>query len=123
MKKPALFILSAAVAASSSVLLPAAPAFAQAYGPDTCINGFVWREATSEDRVCVLPAVREQASRDNSQARYRISRVNMHSGPNTCRTGYVWREAVPGDVVCVTPDVRAQARADNAVAVSRYMNQ
>lgn len=123
MKKSALFLLSAAVAGSSPVLLPAAPAIAQAYGPDTCVNGYVWREATPDDRVCVTPAVREQAWRDNGQARYRVSRVNTSYGPDTCRTGYVWREAVPGDVVCVTPDVRAQARADNAAAVSRYVNQ
>lgn len=42
------------------------------YGPDTCISGYVWREAVANDRVCVTPAVREQAARDNSQRQFRV---------------------------------------------------
>jgi hypothetical protein len=34
----------------------------------TCRQGYVWREATAEDRVCVLPEVREQTRRDNAAA-------------------------------------------------------
>ncbi|MEP7007438.1 MAG: hypothetical protein ABI810_15755 [Sphingomonas bacterium] len=98
-------------------------AAAQAYGPDTCINGYVWREATPNDHVCVIPAVRTAARRDNEQARYRVSATVHHSGPDTCRSGYVWREASPTDHVCVLPSVRAQARADNAAAQSRYVSQ
>lgn len=104
-------------------LAPAAPPAAQAYGPDTCKQGYVWREATPEDHVCVVPETRAQARRDNAQARYRVSRVSQASGPGTCRTGYVWREATADDLVCVTPAIRAQARADNAAAGSRYVNE
>ena len=43
-------------------------AAAQAYGPDTCINGYVWREAVPNDHVCVVPAVRAQARADNEAA-------------------------------------------------------
>jgi hypothetical protein len=32
---------------------------AGAYGPNTCIDGFVWREAFAGDVVCVTPARRE----------------------------------------------------------------
>jgi hypothetical protein len=96
---------------------------AQAYGPDTCASGFVWREATPDDHVCVIPSVRAQARRDNAQARYRVSSTNHGYGPDTCRGGYVWREASgPEDHVCVTSDVREQARSDNAAAQSRYVN-
>src|SRR4249920_338266 len=39
------------------------------FGPDTCRQGFVWREACGpQDHVCVPPAVRSSASRDNQQA-------------------------------------------------------
>ena len=104
----------------SLLLILAAP---QAYGPDTCINGYVWREAVPNDHVCVVPAVRAAARADNEQARYRISTTNRAYGPDTCRNGYVWREAMPDDHVCVLPAVRAQARADNAAAPSRYVSQ
>lgn len=102
--------------------LAASMASAQAYGPDTCISGYVWREATPDDHVCVVPEVRAQARRDNARAPYRVSRTQTHSGPGTCRQGYVWREATPNDHVCVLPRVREQARRDNAAAVSRYVN-
>jgi len=98
-------------------------AAAQAYGPDTCIQGYVWREAVPNDHVCVVPAVRAAARLDNQQARYRVSATIHHSGPDTCRNGYVWREATPEDHVCVLPAVRTQARADNAAAPSRYVSQ
>ncbi|MEG3147972.1 hypothetical protein U1839_25260 [Sphingomonas sp. RT2P30] len=98
-------------------------AAAQAYGPDTCISGYVWREAVPDDHVCVTPAVRAEARADNAQARYRVSATIHHSGPDTCRNGYVWREATPSDHVCVLPRVRDQTRADNAAAPSRYVSQ
>lgn len=88
-----------------------------AYGPDTCSSGYVWRGASSNDHVCVLPATRDQAAYDNSQA---ASRVNPNGayGPDSCVQGYVWREAFPGDHVCVTPETRAQAANDNSQAAS-----
>jgi hypothetical protein len=36
---------------------------------DTCKPGFVWREAFSNDHVCVDPAVRAQAQADNAAAK------------------------------------------------------
>jgi hypothetical protein len=98
-------------------------AHAQPYGPDTCISGYVWREAYPGDHVCVTPARRAQAARDNQQAQYRVSTEHKDYGKNTCRKGYVWREAGPNDVVCVTPQVRQQVREDNAAARSRYVNR
>ena len=94
----------------------------QPYGPDTCKTGYVWREASPDDHVCVIPERRTQARRDNAQAKYRVSKIQTY-GPHTCRTGYVWREAFDGDVVCVTPQVREQTRQDNALAADRYVNE
>ncbi len=76
-----------------------------------CAQGYVWREASSIDRVCVTPATRTQTAADNAAAGSRHL-------PNstTCVQGYVWREAYPGDYVCVTPATRAQAQTDDANA-------
>jgi hypothetical protein len=42
------------------------------YGPDTCLEGFVWRQADPTDHVCVTPETRSEAAYDNSQANYRV---------------------------------------------------
>lgn len=89
------------------------------YGPDTCRQGYVWREATPTDHVCVTPATRAQTRDDNGQAASRRQPGGGAYGPNTCRQGYVWREALPGDQVCVTPATRTQAARDNAIAANR----
>ena len=83
------------------------------YGPQTCKNGFVWREARESDLVCVDPGTRTTTKQENALA---ASRKNPNGafGPDTCLPGFVWREAFPGDVVCVTPDRRDQARIDNS---------
>ena len=78
-----------------------------------CANGYVWRQAGSIDRVCVVPATRTQAAADNAAAGSRHVTNSM-----TCLNGYVWREAYPGDVVCVTPATRSQAANDDANAYS-----
>jgi hypothetical protein len=39
-----------------------------AYGPNSCKQGFVWREAFDGDVVCVTPGTRSQASSDNAAA-------------------------------------------------------
>jgi hypothetical protein len=90
----------------------------QDYGPYTCLTGYVWREAVTNDVVCVTPDVRTQTRQDNALA---ASRRNPSGpfGPDTCIQGYVWREAVANDRVCVTPATREQARADNLRAASR----
>jgi hypothetical protein len=38
------------------------------YGSDTCIDGYVWREAFYGDHVGVTPETRSVAAYDNSQA-------------------------------------------------------
>jgi hypothetical protein len=98
----------------------ASPAVAGAadYGPNTCLNGYVWREAYSGDVVCVTPATRSRAAQDNAAAASRRD-PNAGYGPYGCKSGYVWREARASDLVCVTPNIRTQAKADNAAAASR----
>ncbi|WP_067128000.1 hypothetical protein [Microtetraspora malaysiensis] len=118
MKRTALGLATTAIAGLA--VLPAVvatPASAAVYGPDTCVQGYVWREARPSDHVCVTPAVRTQAAQDNSVKASRWT--NGAYGPHTCIQGYVWREAFTGDDVCVTPAARSQAQADNAAAASR----
>jgi hypothetical protein len=91
-----------------------------AYGPDTCQQGYVWREAFPGDHTCVRPSQRGRAAIDNSQAGNRVSASDRSYGSETCEQGYVWRESVPGDTVCVTPAERAHVSRDNARAPGRY---
>lgn len=104
----------------------AAPTAADAstgpYGPDTCQNGFAWRDAGTGDHVCVTPTSRGQAAYENGQANYRRNPSGGDYGAATCRDGYVWREAYSGDTVCVTHDRRAQVADENAQAPYRYAN-
>jgi hypothetical protein len=86
---------------------------------DLCLQGFVWREASTTDHVCVTPAVRQQARADNAEAASRRNPAGPF-GPDTCNQGFVWREAFSNDHVCVTPDVRSEARSDNAAANGRH---
>jgi hypothetical protein len=81
-----------------------------------CPQGYVWREASPSDHVCVSPAQRTRAAAQNATAAARVNQTDQTSGPNTCVSGYVWREAYAGDVVCVTPAERAAARSENAQA-------
>jgi hypothetical protein len=83
------------------------------YGPDQCKPGFVWREASPTDRVCVTPQARSNAAEQNAQAASRRSPNGGPYGPETCLNGFVWREAFAKDFVCVTPDERAAAAAEN----------
>jgi serine/threonine protein kinase len=84
---------------------------------DGCSQGYVWRQATPDDRICVTPQVRQQVAFDNSQVEDRRNAAAYD--PETCVDGYVWREATPDDRVCVTPFVRQQTLQDNAQAQSR----
>lgn len=112
--------VSAALTVAAAMPTAAAPAARGGdYGPDTCLNGFVWREVVSSDHVCVMPGVRTQVGWDNAQAAARRSPSGGAYGPDTCLPGFVWREAVAGDHVCVDPRVRDQARSDNLQAASR----
>ncbi|WP_066363812.1 hypothetical protein [Herbidospora mongoliensis] len=117
---------TAVATAMAGLALAAVPPPAQAegeFGPDTCRQGYVWREATPVDRVCVTPRIREETRIDNSLADARREPGGGPFGPDTCTRGHVWREATPDDRVCVTPETRAQARADNAAAASRRAPQ
>jgi hypothetical protein len=87
------------------------------YGPDTCNQGFVWREAGPGDVVCVTPAVRSSTAQQNQAAAQNREPNGGAYGPDTCKQGFVWREAFGGDVVCV--GIRTQAASDNSAAASR----
>jgi hypothetical protein len=89
------------------------------YGPDTCKQGYVWREAFEGDTVCVTPARRTQVAADNAQAAARREPNGGAYGPNTCKQGFVWRVARPSDLVCVTPEERDRVAAENATADER----
>ena len=115
MRKLTALIIPAAIAA---LALPTAPAQAQDYGPNTCLTGFVWREAFAGDVVCVPPSTRSRAKQDNAAATSRRD-PSAGYGPFGCQQGYVWREARASDLVCVTPNIRSEAKADNAAAASR----
>lgn len=96
--------------AQASLVHPAQPA----RDSDACAQGYVWREASAQDHVCVTPVIRRLTKQDNVAA-VRRSIPNSDS----CRAGFVWREALAGDHACVTPATRAQAAADNSQAQTR----
>jgi hypothetical protein len=70
MFRSTLIALSVAGPIAATAFVPTI-AVAQDYGPDTCREGYVWREAFPGDHICVRPWVRDQASRDNWRSRYR----------------------------------------------------
>ncbi|MDT3444194.1 MULTISPECIES: hypothetical protein [unclassified Pseudofrankia] len=114
-------LLPAAVALGVTAvgLAGASPAAAALpYGPDTCKQGYVWREAFSGDHVCVTPGTRAQAADDNLHAAARRAGYGAY-GRDTCKQGYVWREARRSDHVCVTPGTRTQTAYDNSQAANR----
>jgi len=89
------------------------------YGPYTCKQGYVWREAVSGDFVCVIPQDRQEAANENALASIRREPGGGVYGPDTCKQGFVWRETRPSDHVCVPPNRRDQARVDNSLAAFR----
>ena len=89
------------------------------YGPNTCQQGFVWREADARDYVCVPPVRRAQVRAENRKADQRVKPGGGAYGPDTCKEGFVWREAFPSDHVCVPASSRAQAREENRKAHQR----
>lgn len=89
---------------------------------DHCDAGYVWREASGSDLVCVPPAVRDLVAQENrNQALTRESTPRTPGGPYYCLSGYVWREAFVGDTVCVTPTRRSQTFKENSLAESRQI--
>ncbi len=45
-----------------------------AWGPDTCRQGYVWRDAFPGDHVCVTVESRAQAQEDNRKAFERLAK-------------------------------------------------
>lgn len=89
------------------------------YGPDTCEQSYVWREANSSDHVCVPPERRARVLDDNALADERREPNGGDYGPDSCIQGYVWREADPSDHVCVIPEERSIAAEENSHASER----
>ena len=111
---------AAAIAAASLLAGASGPASATSdHGPLTCLDGYVWRQATPRDHVCVTPEVRAQTAQDNRLAPSRASATSTTFGPDLCAPGHVWRDAVPGDHVCVTPATWQQVHDDNLTAGAR----
>ncbi|WP_437854019.1 hypothetical protein [Sorangium sp. So ce363] len=95
------------------------PAVTLPYGHNTCMDGYVWREAFPGDMVCVTPGARAMAAIDNMLAPSRRNPLGGAYGPDTCLLGYVWREAVPTDHVCVVPQTRQSTADDNRLFLYR----
>ena len=93
-----------------SAALPAPP-----YGPNSCRQGYVWRNAFDGDVVCVPPARQTQVRIENGNA----GSTRAGGSANTCKSGFVWRAARPSDLVCVTPQSRAQVKLENDTAWDR----
>ncbi|BDY32895.1 hypothetical protein [Mycolicibacterium mageritense] len=117
-KNPARLASAAAVLATAIVIPTPAQADPLPYGPDTCIQGYVWREARTGDTVCVTPDIRATVKQQNANPGAKKD-PNGAYGPQSCAQGFVWREAFDGDTICVTPDFRQQMFDDNAAAASR----
>ncbi len=117
-KNPARLASAAAIVATAIVIPPPAQADPLPYGPDTCIQGYVWREARTGDTVCVTPDIRATVKQQNANPGANKD-PNGAYGPQSCAQGFVWREAFDGDTICVTPDFRQQMFDDNAAAASR----
>jgi hypothetical protein len=94
----------------------------QPFGPDTCAQGYVWREAIPSDHVCVTPDVRTRTQQENTAAPG-LRDPNGAYGSNSCKQGYAWRNAFNGDAVCVTPNIRDEVAAENAAASSHVAQQ
>jgi hypothetical protein len=86
---------------------------------EQCIPGYVRREATPDDNVCVTVKIHEQTLQDNMLAGSRRDPKGGPYGADTCLSGYVWRDVFDGDHVCVTPETRAQVLADDHDGPSR----
>ena len=90
------------------------------FGPNTCSQGFVWREADDSDFVCVMPDERARVRAENANPTANRAGGGPF-GPDTCNQGFVWRDAYPGDHICVPPPRRSAVLADNGQAQARLM--
>ena len=85
------------------------------YGPETCKNGYVWREGAQADLVCVTPESRTRALKDNAVVATRSSAL---AAP-VCGAGLVLRQAFAGDLVCVDAKTAADTVEENRLDQSR----
>ncbi|OEO33124.1 hypothetical protein VW23_008150 [Devosia insulae DS-56] len=88
---------------------------ASGFGNETCRSGYVWREATVDDLICVLPEVRDQALADRAEAE---AGRNVAAG---CAEGLVPRNANPNDTACTTPEIAADVIEENQRHESRKL--
>jgi hypothetical protein len=86
---------------------------------EKCIPGYVWREATPEDHVCVTVQTHQQTLQDNMLAGSRRDPKGGPYGPDTCLQGFVWRDVFDGDHVCVTVETRAKVLEDDREGPNR----
>jgi hypothetical protein len=111
-------LLAVAVAAAATVNT-STPASAQSiFGPDTCLYGYVWREATPADHVCVTSARRDTVAYEN-QLSPLLKNPSGPFGPESCKDGWVWREATASDRACVTSQSWTMVHNENATAGDR----
>lgn len=110
----AALVVTAGLATASTAAAPGP------FGPDTCVSGFVWRESTPNDHVCVDPDTRFFVKKDNEQPTRFRSPTDRTYGPDTCMQGFVWREAIPEDHLCVAPGVREFHKKFNERAPTRW---
>jgi hypothetical protein len=112
--------LAALATVLTAAVLAAPAAEALPYGPYTCQNGYVWREAFANDQVCVTPTDRSTVAQENAAG---PSHTNYYTSyPYWCVSGYLWRQAKPTDYVCVLPASRDRERANNLLAESRLVD-
>ena len=109
------FLVLGWVIAFAGTLAPKESAALGDLGPDTCIDGLVWREACGpDDHVCVAPDVHRTAQADNATANQR------RGAGDACKPGFEWREACgPQDRVCVESSSHYQAIDDNLHRLER----
>jgi hypothetical protein len=110
--------LTGLVAALSNWWIPKNDSRAAATA-ESCIPGFVWRQATPEDHVCVTMQTHQQTLQDNMLAWSRRDPRGGPYGADTCLQGFVWRDVFEGDHVCVTPETRSQVLLDDREGPNR----
>jgi hypothetical protein len=75
-----------------------------------CLHGFVWRGASKNDGVCVIPSQQKLVAQENR---------DPHRSDGRCAPSYVPRHAFDGDDVCVTPAQQARIKMQNQTAYLR----
>lgn len=98
-------LATAAVAMPAPAVLAPGAAAAADYGPNTCLNGYVWREAFVGDTVCVTPATRAQTRADNAAAERRrnsiLATLSTWATPftSTCRDEIICSTTNDGGII------------------------